>query len=167
MNFDEYQIAARETAQYPDKGRNICYPTLGLAGEAGEVAEKVKKLLRDDHGVLTEDRREALKGLGFAALGTVCFSTASKAEGSHGGETLRIVVEGGETWADWNVTIYDEAGNKLPWGVQGIDIRCNVDERPFIQVRYIERVKGGKYQTVRLSPRGFQLDHIFEGDLIR
>jgi len=61
MTFDEYQAAARDTAQYPDMGRNLCYPTLGLAGEAGEVAEKIKKLMRDDGGRLTDERREALR----------------------------------------------------------------------------------------------------------
>ena len=61
MNFDEYQREARTTAQYPDMGKNIYYPTLGLAGEAGEVAEKIKKLMRDDHGVLTPERRAGLK----------------------------------------------------------------------------------------------------------
>jgi NTP pyrophosphatase (non-canonical NTP hydrolase) len=61
MTFDEYQREARTTAQYPDMGQNIYYPTLGLAGEAGEVAEKIKKLMRDDQGVLTPERRAALK----------------------------------------------------------------------------------------------------------
>ena len=61
MDFDEYQTAARETAQYPNMGSNVYYPTLGLAGEAGEVAEKIKKLMRDGGGVLTTERREALK----------------------------------------------------------------------------------------------------------
>lgn len=61
MTFDEYQRAARNTAQYPGAGENLYYPTLGLAGEAGEVAEKVKKLMRDHNGQLTPDRRDALK----------------------------------------------------------------------------------------------------------
>lgn len=61
MTFSEYQQAARTTAQYPQLGNNVYYPTLGLAGEAGEVAEKIKKLMRDDNGTLTDERRQALK----------------------------------------------------------------------------------------------------------
>jgi NTP pyrophosphatase (non-canonical NTP hydrolase) len=47
MDFNEYQKKARETAIYPDKGSNLIYPALKLAGEAGEVAEKIGKLMRD------------------------------------------------------------------------------------------------------------------------
>lgn len=47
-DFDRYQYMSRLTAVYPDIGKNIIYPTLGLNGEAGEIAEKVKKYLRDD-----------------------------------------------------------------------------------------------------------------------
>ena len=62
MELSDYQSRSRQTAVYPDAGENLLYPTLGLCGEAGEVAEKVKKLLRDDAGVLTDARREALAG---------------------------------------------------------------------------------------------------------
>jgi NTP pyrophosphatase (non-canonical NTP hydrolase) len=60
MNFDEYQILSRETAIYPDKDNNFVYPTLGLAGEAGEVAEKIKKVIRDNDGVIDHDTRETI-----------------------------------------------------------------------------------------------------------
>jgi len=43
LTFNDYQKRARETAIYPNLGNNIVYPTLGISGEAGEIAEKVKK----------------------------------------------------------------------------------------------------------------------------
>ena len=46
MNFNEYQKISRSTAIYP-KEYKVIYPALGLCGEAGEVAEKVKKNIRD------------------------------------------------------------------------------------------------------------------------
>ncbi len=60
MDFTTYQETSRTTVQYPDAGRNIVYPTLGLAGEAGEVAEKVKKIIRDDGGVISDVKRAAI-----------------------------------------------------------------------------------------------------------
>ncbi len=57
MNFDEYQAMARSTAIYPEQGNNFIYPTLGLVGEAGEVAEKVKKVIRDNCGILTAEKK--------------------------------------------------------------------------------------------------------------
>jgi NTP pyrophosphatase (non-canonical NTP hydrolase) len=60
MRISEYQERSRATAVYPRAGEDLLYPTLGLCGEAGEVAEKVKKMLRDDGGVLSDERREAL-----------------------------------------------------------------------------------------------------------
>ena len=46
MNFDDYQKLAISTAIYPEEYK-IIYPTLGLCGESGEVAEKIKKHVRD------------------------------------------------------------------------------------------------------------------------
>ena len=61
MDFDNYQIEARKTAIYPDKGKNFIYPTLGLVGESGEVAEKIKKILRDKNGIFDYESKLALK----------------------------------------------------------------------------------------------------------
>lgn len=60
MRLSEYQERSRATAVYPQAGNNLLYPTLGLCGEAGEVAEKIKKMVRDDGGVLSDERRAAL-----------------------------------------------------------------------------------------------------------
>ena len=59
MNFKEYQAKATSFAIYPATHK-VLYPTLGLCGEAGEVAEKVKKQVRD--GVF--NRHEVAKELG-------------------------------------------------------------------------------------------------------
>ena len=61
MNFETYQINARKTAIYPSLGSNYVYPTLGLVGESGEVAEKVKKVIRDKKGVFDEETLIGLK----------------------------------------------------------------------------------------------------------
>ncbi len=66
MNANAYQEFTRTTAIYP-KDIEIPYLALGLAGEAGEVANKVKKILRDENGVLTEEKKvEIRKELGDA-----------------------------------------------------------------------------------------------------
>lgn len=48
LTLNEYQCRALETAVYPEE-YNIVYPALGMAGEAGEVADKVKKVIRDNN----------------------------------------------------------------------------------------------------------------------
>jgi NTP pyrophosphatase (non-canonical NTP hydrolase) len=62
--FDNYQDFAWTTAKYPEKGQgtliSISYAVLGAAGEGGELANKWKKVLRDAHGVLTPESKEAL-----------------------------------------------------------------------------------------------------------
>ena len=64
-HFDLYQDKSEETAVYPNKGDNLYYPALGLAGEAGEVCEKIKKIMRDKGGVISEeDSIELSKELG-------------------------------------------------------------------------------------------------------
>jgi NTP pyrophosphatase (non-canonical NTP hydrolase) len=59
VDFSEYQRFSRRTAEYPREAW-LTYPTLGLAGEAGEVAEHIKKAIRDEQGLISEERREAL-----------------------------------------------------------------------------------------------------------
>jgi len=61
MNFEEYQKQSRTTAMYPNLGNNFIYPVLGLAGESGEVSEKIKKVIRDDGGVVSDIKREEIK----------------------------------------------------------------------------------------------------------
>lgn len=62
LTLDEYQQLALETAIYPNP---IIYPTLGLTGEAGEVSYKVKKVLRDNDSVFTEEKKlEIAKEIG-------------------------------------------------------------------------------------------------------
>lgn len=49
MNFNTYQLSAGTTAVYPNRLHlgGLTYVALGLSGEVGEVANKVKKLIRD------------------------------------------------------------------------------------------------------------------------
>ena len=60
MDFNDYQNAARKTALYADAYR-VTYPALGLASEAGEVAGKVKKVLRDRDGDFSDDQIAAIR----------------------------------------------------------------------------------------------------------
>ncbi len=73
MSLNEYQDKASETANYP-KSQAIPYIMLGLNGEAGEVADKYKKVIRDNEGLMSDDKRlEIAKELGdvlwYVAMG--------------------------------------------------------------------------------------------------
>ena len=63
MNFNEYQKLAKSTAIYDEK-HAVLYPALGLAGEAGEVANKVKKLIRDGYEKNKNYREEISSEIG-------------------------------------------------------------------------------------------------------
>ena len=52
LTLDEYEAEALEHALYDD---DVIYPVLGLVSEAGEVADKFKKLLRDEQFELPFD----------------------------------------------------------------------------------------------------------------
>ena len=73
MNFDEYQKKAMQTAIYPESAK-IIYPALGLASEAGEVAGKVKKKIRDNQF----DKNELAKEIGDCLW--YCAAIASDAD---------------------------------------------------------------------------------------
>lgn len=64
LSLNEYQNKALSTAVYPNVGTGtleaLMYCALGLCGEAGEIAEKIKKIYRDSKGEITEEARLAL-----------------------------------------------------------------------------------------------------------
>lgn len=63
-DIDLYQQKCLKYAKYPESAR-IIYPTLGLTGEAGEVSDKVKKVIRDNEGNFTDEiKKEIMKELG-------------------------------------------------------------------------------------------------------
>ena len=59
LNFNDYQKIAKTTAIYPDEYK-IIYPALSLVGEAGEVANKVKKIVRDGEDKMSSDWKQQL-----------------------------------------------------------------------------------------------------------
>lgn len=59
--FDEYQKKSQLTDTGTEAGTHFVYLTMGLAGEAGELTNKVKKIFRDDDGKITEQRKNDIK----------------------------------------------------------------------------------------------------------
>ena len=59
LTFDDYQRQAKDHAVYP-KHTAIMYPALGLSGEAGELADKVKTIVRDGLANSPPDWREEI-----------------------------------------------------------------------------------------------------------
>jgi NTP pyrophosphatase (non-canonical NTP hydrolase) len=60
MEFNDYGEFVKSMKVYPEQ-YSILYPALGLAGETGEICEKIKKGLRGDKEL---DKEELLKELG-------------------------------------------------------------------------------------------------------
>lgn len=75
MDMNEYQEAAESTAIFPPvmipyhigedlsevyRPLRVVYPSLGMVGEAGEFANKVKKIIRDSHGLIGIKTRDDL-----------------------------------------------------------------------------------------------------------
>lgn len=75
MKLSDYQKMAKTTALYPNAASNLYYPALGLGGETGEVLNKVKKIMRDHDGQITDEFRESLKN----ELGDVLWYVAALA----------------------------------------------------------------------------------------
>ena len=63
MEFNEYQKRASTTADFTGHPGEypLMYSCMGLAGETGEVIEKVKKVMRNNGGEMSEEQREAIK----------------------------------------------------------------------------------------------------------
>ncbi len=59
MDIKTYQAWTDKTAIYP-KDAGLSYTIIGLTSEVGEVAGKFKKVIRDDGGILTEERKNQL-----------------------------------------------------------------------------------------------------------
>jgi NTP pyrophosphatase (non-canonical NTP hydrolase) len=61
MNFDEYQKLASKTAIYPRIGNNVYYPALAMAGESGEVCDKISKIMRDHNDIISDEMKLELE----------------------------------------------------------------------------------------------------------
>lgn len=66
MTLDEYQKEALVTAVFTkDEFKDLAHWVFGITGEAGEIAEKFKKIVRDKDGIVDDaDKEEIAKELG-------------------------------------------------------------------------------------------------------
>lgn len=61
MDFNTYQSKALTTAINHDSPNEIFHLALGLAGETGEVMEKLKKAVRDNNAIITDETTDSIK----------------------------------------------------------------------------------------------------------
>ena len=95
--FREYQFKALETLK--DSANNAPYAILGMIGEAGEIANKVKKIIRDDGGKPTGERKAAIFGeLGdvFWYVAIYCYVFALDIDKIMGYRTIDMLAEDGK-----------------------------------------------------------------------
>lgn len=65
MNLNDYQQKALRTAAPKDKPNELFHLLLGLCGESGEIAEKMKKIVRDYNSNFDKiDKDDLTKELG-------------------------------------------------------------------------------------------------------
>lgn len=102
MNLDFYQKEAKKTAIYRGQGEfmGLVYTTLGLNGEAGEFAEKVKKVWRDSNGEVPDETLQLLKKelgdtLWYLALAAEELGLSLDEVASHNLEKLQARVKAG------------------------------------------------------------------------
>ena len=60
MKFDDYQEKAKKYDTFKPSSAGFVEKVLGLTGEAGETADKIKKIIRDKKGRMSDEDREAL-----------------------------------------------------------------------------------------------------------
>lgn len=104
MNIDDYQMFASTTAVYP-KETGLIYTVLGMASEAGEVAGKLKKAIRDEAGEITPERKAVL----LSELGDVLWYVAM------------VAMELNTPLSDVAVMNLDKLGDRDTRGVLGGD----------------------------------------------
>ena len=61
MDFKKYQEESQKTVLHKEWDFALPYFVLGLNGEAGEVAEKIKKVLRDNNGVISDEKKAEIE----------------------------------------------------------------------------------------------------------
>lgn len=104
MNIDDYQMFASTTAKYPSE-QGLVYTVLGMASEAGEVAGKLKKAIRDEGGEITPERKAVL----LSELGDVLWYVAM------------VAAELNTTLSEVAVMNLDKLGDRDTRGVIGGD----------------------------------------------